>query len=225
MTFKYMYLFSRRDGMSPAEFSRHYVDHHAPLAARTNRSMRRYRVDVIDADLSEPVGGRADAGRPDAVTSVWTEAPRPLVQVATMLPRMDRLPPATRAILDDHVTFIAPGELALQVREEVLKEGAPMGKPGGAPKPKAVILVSRDPGVDADQFGVESRSLGADALRRHPGIERCVHNAVIESSRAGVVDAVVELVFPGLDGCRAYAAGLDQPRSAVTLFAYEHSFM
>jgi hypothetical protein len=47
---KLLFFFRRKDGLTRAEFHRHYLEQHAPLGLRVTMTMAGYTVNLVDSE-------------------------------------------------------------------------------------------------------------------------------------------------------------------------------
>lgn len=65
--FKVMFWARRKDGQSPDEFRRYWLEVHAPLAAQKLNGLRRYEINIVE-------GGPAQEGFPHGVAELYFDS-------------------------------------------------------------------------------------------------------------------------------------------------------
>jgi uncharacterized protein (TIGR02118 family) len=189
---KVVFLFGRKDGLSPEEFRRHYLEVHAPLALRSMRGLHRYVVNLPDLDSDAPF---------DAVTELTVDSAAGLFDPARAFVDDD----AAAAVLADHATFLAEMH-AYRVDERVVIDYERTWPEGErSPGVKYMSLMRRAPGLSREEMDAYWRDHHTPiALEHHDGMWKYVHNVVREPLTLDPpeVDGLVEMHFPTVDDFR-----------------------
>jgi hypothetical protein len=136
---KLLILFRRLPGLSSAEFHRHYLEVHAPMATRWARVIHRYVVNVTDQQAPAHVLARlgpAPTGdwQFDAVTEAWVDSVAAYHDHRACFAEVDQY----RAMRADHESFIGPMH-GYRVEEHVASSG-PASVAGRTPGVKLVLV-------------------------------------------------------------------------------------
>jgi uncharacterized protein (TIGR02118 family) len=193
---KIVFVFGRKDGLTPEEFRGHYLEVHAPLALRSMRTAHRYVVNLPDVDA-----GRDNTQAPppfDAITELTVESAGDFFNPAVAFVSEE----AGNAMLADHASFI--GDMhAYLVEERVVKEyDRTWGAGERSPGVKYVSLIRRAPGLTREQMDEHWRERHVPiALEHHGGMWKYVQNVVREplTPDAPEIDGVAEMHFPTLE--------------------------
>lgn len=107
---KLLFLCTRRDGLSHADYARHLVERHAPLALRHHPALRRYVLDVVDEPLdgAEPV---------DSLNALHVDS------LADFETRPYDSPEGERLVTEDHARFLG-GAAGYATEERVFAASA-----------------------------------------------------------------------------------------------------
>ena len=183
-------LLTRKPGMSPAEFSRHWHQSHGPMAA-TFPGLRGYTQNVV-VDARQLAIDHARGGWSlDGLSQLWfddLDAVHAAISSAGYAPA-----------LKDETDFIGAIKLVNCITNVVV----PLLKTDG-PLIKRMSLLTRRPDIDAERFKHEWWGFHAEAVKKFPGLVGYNQNLVVERGRlpsdgatyADVpVDGVVEMWF------------------------------
>jgi hypothetical protein len=111
---KLMFFFTRKAGLTHAEFAEHYLQEHAPLGMRLTVTMAGYTVNLVDGDDTV-----------DAVTEIWTASAADFFDPAKSFASEDD----AKAMMADHDSFIGPYD-AYAVEERAVHGDVPLGAAG-----------------------------------------------------------------------------------------------
>jgi hypothetical protein len=106
---KALFFFSRKDGLTRAEFDQHYLEHHAPLGLRVTVTMDGYTVNLVDNESDV-----------DAVTEIWTASLADFFDPSKSFATEDD----AKTLMADHDSFIGPYD-AYAVEEQVVHGALP----------------------------------------------------------------------------------------------------
>src|SRR4051794_3462063 len=102
---KLLFFFARKEGLTRADFHRHYLEQHAPLGLRVTVTMAGYTVNLVDSESDV-----------DAVTEVWTASMADFFDPSkSFATEAD-----AKALMTDHDSFIGPYD-AYAVEEELVR--------------------------------------------------------------------------------------------------------
>lgn len=146
---KSIFLFSRKQDRSPAEFKQHYINNHAKLGKRLTRCLQGYTVNLIETE-----------GNPAAVTEHWVPTVMDLLTPAIAYASMDDF---NEVFVDDQSLF-SGFELYVVTGENLVVDGSVPLAP----------LEQCTPGVKLIERLVDTTDLPAP----HPAAVRVVDNIV-----------------------------------------------
>jgi EthD domain len=106
---KLLFFFRRKDGLTRAEFHRHYLEQHAPLGLRVTVTMAGYTVNLVDSESEV-----------DAVTEVWTASLADFFDPSKSFATEED----AQTLMADHDSFIGPYD-AYAVKEQVVHGSLP----------------------------------------------------------------------------------------------------
>ncbi|MBX6390635.1 MAG: EthD domain-containing protein [Frankia sp.] len=146
-----LFLFTRKEGLSDAEFRNHYLGVHAPMSVAHSTATGRYVVRLVE--------GGAGPVPVDAITEIWTESVDAFIDPAKGWDSAENW----KTVLDDANSFLS-GFHMYRVRRQVLGAAEPAtvpGEPGPDGRSPGVVLahlVLDDPGA-----GPAAGAAGGDA--------------------------------------------------------------
>jgi hypothetical protein len=145
-----LFLFTRKDGFTPAAFKNHYLGVHAPMAVKHSRTTNRYVVRLTE--------GGSGPFPLDAMTEIWA----PSVEEFFDPDRSFDSPQSFQDVTDDAARFLA-GFYAYQVESTVVAGEVGAGEDGGRGPAGAV----RSPGVAVTELFTAGDPADAGRGARH----------------------------------------------------------
>ncbi len=225
-----MGLLTRKPGTSTAEFRSHWRDIHGPLAARLPGLKRYHQNHVVDS-RQLAIDHARGAWSIDGISELWFESPEDMHRAVSSDPY--------RKVAEDHVLFV--GDTAIVTAEQNVV--VPVDRSAG-PLVKRMSILTRKPGLTAEQFKEEWWGFHAEAVSRFPNLMGYTQNLVVErgvglgqsaSYEALPIDGIVEMWFRSVadieTAFRSPAADVSQTHalsfiSEITTFLVEtHEFV
>lgn len=203
---KMIFLCRRKQGLTVAEYGRRIVENHVPLALRHHPTMRSYRVNLVEREISPPLCPV------DSIAELGFESVRDFRE------NLYDSDEGRRVIEADTATFLG-GADAYATTEYLQIPSAQPDVPGGPTgRIKMVALLQRPAGQSLEEF----RHLWVEehmklVREHHPGLVKYVANVVEErlSPDALAVDGISELHFASEESFRTEFYAGEESRAII----------
>lgn len=185
-----MGLLTRKQGLSSEDFRRHWRNVHGPLAARLPGLRRYHQNHVVDSRQLAIDHARGNWAI-DGISELWFDSVDDMQRAISS--------DAYRDVAQDHVRFVGNTGLITAEQNIVVPVDA-----SGAPLVKRMSILTRKPGLTAEQFKEEWWGFHAEAVKKFPNLMGYTQNFVTDRSsglgrpepyEALPIDGVVELWF------------------------------
>lgn len=191
-------ILTRRPDLTPEQFRRHWLEVHAPLAARLPGLRRYHQNHVVDASQLAIDHARG-AWEVDGFSQLWfddMDAMRRVVEAPELRPDLPDIP-----------NFCGDVKLVICRPNVIIPVAADAG-----PLVKRMSILTRRPDITAERFRDEWFGFHAEAVRKFPNLIGYTQNLVVDRGGADLtssasyeqvpVDGIVELWFRSVDDVR-----------------------
>ncbi len=193
-----MGLLTRRPEVSQAEFRRHWLEVHGPLAARLP-GLRRYHQNHVVDSRQLAIDHARGSWALDGISELWFDSEEDMNRAVSSEEYQE--------VARDHHLFVSQTALITAVQNVVVPVD-----PSAGPLVKRMSILTRKPGLTPEQFKEEWWGFHAEAVSKFPNLMGYTQNLVTwrsagfgqpASYEALPIDGMVELWFRTVDDVEA----------------------